>query len=391
MADSIVVTGHGLVTPLGSGSELSWKTLADGGKCIRPLRGNEWKPFREPRAAQILDEIMPDKLILRDRSLRLGVEAAGEAWRSSGLDRVPKGRIGTTFSSSKGGLLSLFSTGFDPRTSWDFLTDFFPHEGGGIIRERFGFGGPALSFSSACSTGIAGLSGGAGLLEEGDCDAVLAGSTEASIHPLVYAAFQNMGILSRRPEGPAPFDAGRDGFTMGEGSAVLVLEVEESARRRKAPLLARMSGWALGSDGTGMLDMQPDGETIAAVIRRALRKAGLQPGDIGYINAHGTGTRLNDRVECRALESVFGDGAWVSSTKGAMGHLLGAAGSVEAVLAVLALQKGFLPPTANLSDPDPECRIRHVEKGGVREKVDHVLSLSYGFGGQLGAVIFSRI
>jgi 3-oxoacyl-[acyl-carrier-protein] synthase II len=200
-----------------------------------------------------------------------------------------------------------------------------------------------------------------------------------------------MGVLSGHWEGPAPFDLKRDGFLMGEGAAAIVLEREESAKKRKAPLQVRLSGWALGADAHHPFEMEPDGQTVVTVIRKALKKAKLHSWDIGYINAHGTATQMNDRVESRAIHKVFGEKAWVSSTKGATGHLLGAAGSVEAVLSALALKEGVLPDTRNLTHPDPQCQIRHVENGGVKERVRHVLSLSYGFGGQLGAVIFSRV
>jgi 3-oxoacyl-[acyl-carrier-protein] synthase II len=392
MTESIVVTGYGMTTPLGAGSESTWKALMGGHNPSRALKGQEWKAFEYPRAAQALEVWVPQNLIRCDRSLQLGAVAAEEAWKMAGLYRVPPGQIGTTFSSSKGGILSLLQVGLDPTVTWDFLNEFFPHACGLLLAQRFGFSGPALSVASACSTGLGSLAMGARMLEDAECDAVIAGSTEASIHPLIYAGFQNMGILTRKPGGSSPFDFTRDGFLMGEGSAALVLEREKSAKKRKAPLLARVSGWALGADATAMLEMELQGDSIVKVVERTLQKAGLKPTDIGYINAHGTGTLLNDRIESKALNRVFGDtSTWVSSTKGATGHLLGAAGSVEAVLSIMALRTGELPETRNLENPDPECRIRHVERGGVKQKVEHVLSLSYGFGGQLGAVIFSRI
>ena len=392
MNESIVVTGYGMTTPLGANSKTTWDSLMDGRGAFRALKGQEWVAFDNPRAAQALEVWIPQTLLRHDRSLQLGVVAAGEAWNAAGLYRVPPSRIGTTFSSSKGGVLSLLQVGLDPEVKWDFLSEFFPNAGGLLLAQCFGFNGPSLSVASACSTGLGSLAIGARLLEDMECDAVIVGSTEASIHPLIYAGFQNMGILSRKPEGPSPFDSTRDGFLMGEGSAVLILEREKSAKKRKAPIFAKVSGWALGADATAMLEMEPHGNSIVAVIERTLRKAGLKPSDIGYINAHGTGTLLNDRVESMALNRVFGDSnSRVSSTKGATGHLLGAAGSVEAVLSILALTKGELPETRNLENPDPECKIRHVEKGGMKRKVDHVMSLSYGFGGQLGAVIFSRV
>lgn len=391
MTDSIVITGWGMVTPLGANADATWKALVGGQSAGRRLEGPEWKGFENPRAAQALEALVPERLIRRDRSLQFGVLAAEEAWEMAGLSKMPPSRVATTFSSSKGGLLSLLQAGNDPNVKWDFLADFFPYAGGRLLKEYFGFCGPALSFSSACSTGIGSIAGGAGLLLDGECDAVLVGSTEASIHPLIYAGFQNMGVLSQKDGGPAPFDVERDGFLMGEGAAVMVLEREESARKRKAPVLARLTGWALGADAYAALEMEPNGNTVMPLIRRVLRKAGLKPSDIGYINAHGTGTRLNDRVESEALHGVFGDAPpRVSSTKGATGHLLGAAGSVEAVIAAMVLEHGEMPDTRHLNQPDPRCHIRHVEKGGVKQKADHVMSLSYGFGGQLGAVIFSK-
>lgn len=391
MNESIVVTGWGMVTPLGANADNTWKALMGGDSAGGRLGGAEWKGFENPRAAQALEAWAPQRFIQRDRSLQLGVLAAEEAWEMAGLYKMPPGRIATTFSSSKGGLLSLLQAGEDPGVKWDFLSDFFPYAGGRLLKERFGFCGPSLSFSSACSTGIGSITGGVRLLLDGECDAVLTGSTEASIHPLIYAAFQNMGLLSQKTGGPAPFDIERDGFLMGEGAAVMILEREESAKKRKVPVLARLTGWALGADAYGALEMEPNGNTIVPLILRALGKAGLKPSDIGYINAHGTGTRLNDQVESGALCQVFGDTQTrVSSTKGATGHLLGAAGSVEAVISAMILERGEMPETRNLNNPDPQCRIRHVEKGGMKQKVEHVMSLSYGFGGQLGAVVFSK-
>ncbi|HUO58177.1 MAG TPA: beta-ketoacyl-[acyl-carrier-protein] synthase family protein [bacterium] len=392
VSDPIVVTGIGMVTPLGKDAETTWKGLFGDWKPQRPLLGREWDAFQKPQAAHAHDFKYSEKLIQRDRSLRMAVSAAEEAWENARLFRVPPNRIATTFSSSKGGILSLLNTAFDPTVNWDFLKDFFPHAGGQLLSQWFGFSGPTLSVSSACSTGLGSLALGARLLVEGEADAVLTGSSEASIHPLIYAAFQNMGILTHREEGPAPFDSNRDGFLMGEGSAVIVLETERSARKRKSPILARLSGCALGADAHGLIAMEPHGLTIVPLIQKVLSSAGLKAPEIGYINAHGTGTKMNDEVECQALQEVFaGYPAWISSTKGATGHLLGAAGSVEAALSLMALAKGELPATRNLENPDPLCRVRHVEKGGIRQKVDHVLSLSYGFGGQLGAVIFSKV
>jgi 3-oxoacyl-[acyl-carrier-protein] synthase II len=393
MTHRLVVTGLGMVTPLGADADTSFQRLMAGEKAKTILTGPEWKGFKSlPRAAQALEVWIPRKLLQRDRSLQLASVAAWEAWRQAGLFGVPPEKIGTTFSSSKGGLLSLLTANRDQENlDWDFLSDFFPHAGGQLFAQQFGFSGPGLSVSSACSTGIASLSMAARLLLDRECDAVLAGSTESSIHPLIYAGFDRMGILSQNPEGPSPFDVNRDGFLMGEGSGVLVIEREDKVKKRKAVPLALLSGWALVGDAHDPLEVDPTGKTIVHVIRLALERAGLKPKDVGYINAHGTGTRFNDLVESKAISEVFGQEPWASSTKGATGHLLGAAGSVEAVISVLALIHGKLPATAGLQNPDSQCRVKHVPPQGLKQKVDHVLSLSYGFGGQLGAVIFSKV
>ncbi|HXL72652.1 MAG TPA: beta-ketoacyl-[acyl-carrier-protein] synthase family protein [bacterium] len=392
MSGGIVVTGWGMVTPLGFNSRFTWDALLEGINPFKPLKGREWEKFEAPRAAQALEVWIPHTLIRRDRSLQLAALAAEEAYQQAELSKVSADRIGTTFSSSKGGVGSLLTAGTGPYESWDYLTDYFPHSAGLLLRQRLGFTGPGLSVSSACSTGIGSIAMGVRLLQDGECDAVITGSTESSIYPLIYAGFQNMGVFSRQWEGPAAFDLKRDGFLMGEGAAAMVLEREESAKKRKAPIQVRLSGWALGADAYHPFEMEPRGQAIVTVIRKALKKAKLHSLDIGYINAHGTATQLNDRVESQAIHKVFGDKrAWVSSTKGATGHLLGAAGSVEAVLSVIALKEGVLPETRNLNFPDPQCKVRHVETGGVKQRVKHVLSLSYGFGGQLGAVIFSKL
>lgn len=392
MSGGIVVTGCGMVTPLGFNTRFTWDALLEGINPFKPLQGKEWKNFEAPRAAQALEAWIPHTLIRRDRSLQLAALAAEEAYQQAELFKIPADRIGTTFSSSKGGVGSLLTAGAGPNDSWDYLTDYFPHTAGLLLRQRLGFTGPGLSVSSACSTGIGSIAMGVQLLQGGECDAVITGSTESSIHPLIYAGFQNMGVFSRQWEGPAAFDLKRDGFLMGDGAAAIVLEREESAKKRKAPIQVRLSGWALGADAYHPFEMEPTGKAIVTVIRKALKKAKLHSWDIGYINAHGTATKLNDRVESQAIHNVFGDKkAWVSSTKGATGHLLGAAGSVEAILSIIALKEGVLPETRNLNFPDPQCRVRHVETGGVKQRVKHVLSLSYGFGGQLGAVIFSKL
>ena len=391
----LVVTGWGLVCPLGLTSAQSWEALLKGEGAGEDLTGPEWEKLKRPRAARVRHFHAAPGTAHRDRSIQLAALAAEEAWNQAGLYGADPAAVATTFSSSKGGLMALLAA----RESLDrgeappdrFFEEFFPSAPGLFLRRQLGFGGPALSFSAACATGLASLIQAADWIERREAQVVLAGSAESSIHPLILAGFGNMGLLTPDPEGGRPFDLCREGFLLGEGAAAMVLERGSSARARGIKPLARLSGWALGADGGGILEIDPQGRSIIEIIQKALRRAGLSPEDIDYINAHGTGTRANDKVESRALFEIFGDDkVWVSSTKGATGHLLGAAGSVEAVFAGLALASGKAPATRNLRTPDPDCRLRHVPLDGVSGNWKNVLSLSYGIGGQLGAVIFSK-
>ncbi len=231
----LVITGYGMVTPLGADAPMTFSRIMAGDWAHTFLKGPEWKGFFWPRAAQALEVWIPQRFLTRDRSLQLGYVAAYEAWKQGNLFRVAPGKIGTTFSSSKGGLWSLLEAAGDPsQVDWDFLSDFFPHAAGCLLAQEFGFSGPALSVSSACSTGIGSLAMAARMILSGDCDAVVAGSTESSIHPLIYAGFQRMGLMSEKADGPSPFDTQRDGFIMGEGAGVLIVENEGRAKKRKA-------------------------------------------------------------------------------------------------------------------------------------------------------------
>ena len=376
-----MVTGLGWACPLGLGLEKSW----DGLKTLRRPLG---RPYLDTRVLD-LEGWKAEEGVDRSRGLALAV--AREAVLRAGWEGVPPDRLGCTFSSSKGGIRSLLEAG-GAGTPTDFLRQYFPDSAGSLARDEFGWKGPSISLSAACSTGAASLVFAAQWLERSECDLCLTGATESALVPLVVAGFHRMRLLSKRPLGPAPFDRDRDGFWMGEGAGSLALETESSARARGVEPIARMSGWALGNDASSPLDLWEDGSSVEGVIRGALRRAGLDPSDIDYVNAHGTGTRLNDRVEAKAIRSVFGDaGPWVSSTKGATGHLLGAAAAVEAVICVQVLHGGWAPPTLGLTDPDSDCGIRHVPAGGVSGEFRHVLNLNYGLGGHLSALVFSKI
>jgi 3-oxoacyl-[acyl-carrier-protein] synthase II len=258
--------------------------------------------------------------------------------------------------------------------------------------EQFQIEGERRNIVAACATGAYSVALGASWIEQGLCDVVVAGSVEPPAHELIEAGFKQMGVVSKE-ETMRPFDRQRSGFVLGAGAGVVVLESERHAVQRGVPVLARLSGWGLGSDPHSAVAFNSNGDHIAQVIRKALKRAELPPRAIQHVNAHGTATRLNDWIETQALMKAFGSEAgnlMISGTKSSTGHLLGAAGSVELVLAVQALQNQFVPPTAHLQEPDPECPLDYTPGTGHAASFEHALSLSFGFGGPIGALIVSR-
>jgi 3-oxoacyl-[acyl-carrier-protein] synthase II len=272
------------------------------------------------------------------------------------------------------------------------------NEAAGNISMVFGTKGPALTQVTACASGTDALGEALDLIRAGRCDVVFAGGTEAAIAPFAIAGFQMLKALStKRCDDPKrasrPFDADRDGFVMGEGAGMLVLESEEHALTRGAEILAEFAGYGVSADAYHITSPDPSGEGGARAIRLALKDAGLKPEDVQYYNAHGTSTEINDPSETRMLKIAFGDHAYrmkVSSTKGMTGHCLGAAGAIEAIAGILAIREGFYPPTINLENPDPECDLDYVPNTAVEGKIDVAASGSLGFGGHNGVVVFKR-
>ncbi len=298
-------------------------------------------------------------------------------WDDGILQGVDPERVGCTISASK----PLFHE--DTPYAPDILNEF--------VSRSFGLKGESRNIIAACATGAYSIAIGASWIEQGLCDAVVAGSVEPYPHPLIEAGFRQMGVTSR--DGMTrPFDRRRSGFTFGEGAGVVVLESEASASGRGAPFCARLSGWAMGSDSHSAFAFNSNGAKIAAVIERALKRSGLCPNDVRHLHAHGTATRWNDWIETQALLQAFGSQAkklMISATKASTGHLLGASGSVELVLTVLALAHQYVPPTATLEEPDPECPLDYTAGRGHAAAFDHALSLSFGFGGPIAALAIS--
>ncbi len=358
----------------------------------------------------------------------LALHAAEEAVRDAGLSEDEIRSMDVIFGTSKGGirtfeaanrcLLSaspasarsaLFLAGERAENRHDekgngqrpvsrsFLGDFLTNAACNRIAEHFGCRGVRLNFVSACATGTHSILMAARRVARRRSKMVLAGSSEASLTPLIVAAFDKMGVLSHRTEEPSaavrPYDARRDGFVIGEGSGALVVESLESALSRGARIRAEITGWAFGCEAYHVASMDPSGESVASAIRSALEKAGLTPKDLHYVNSHGTATRQNDVAETRALKLALGKSAYdipISSTKPMTGHLLGATGSVEAIITVLAIEKGFVPPTINLTDPDAECDLNYTPRVGLKREIEHALTLNYGFGGQIAGIIISE-
>ena len=396
MKKSIAITGIGLATPLGCSRVKTWIKVRNGQSIVEETHaespGADWEPF--VRFAPFLNpnglspyggclslrEISRRETVGTHRIFPLAASAAAEALDDSGIDLrslFPE-KIGCSLSVSK------------PVMPGPLSTVLYPDSVGEFVARKFGMKGPLRNYVAACATGIHSILAACRWLEENQCDLVIAGSAESSLHPLILAGFAQMGVLSRFP---CPFDERRDGFMIGEGAGVLVMERLEDAMGRGAKVYARVLSCAIGSDFCHPTRFEPDGSSIASVVRRAVEQSGLSAGDLGYVNLHGTGTRLNDLVETRALRKVFGgkaDGLACSSTKSSTGHLLGAAAAVEAALCCLAIRDGFVPPTVNLESQDRECDLDCTPNKGRPKEISAALSLSFGFGGPIGAIILGK-
>jgi 3-oxoacyl-[acyl-carrier-protein] synthase II len=386
----VVITGRGAVTSIGEGADAFMDALyarrsgiADGlGACA---------DF-DPEAA-----MTPKQARRADRYTQLGMAAAMQAADEAGLpDGIEPERLGVLMGSAVGGLetieeqCKIWLEKGDRAVSPLFVTMMMPNAAAGTIAMRLGARGPGFSLASACATGAHSIGEAARIVARGEADVILAGGCEATLNGLTIAAFKSLGALSKVGES-RPFDARRDGFVMGEGAGALVLEAEEHARARGAEILGRVAGYAATNDAFHITEPDREGRGATSAMRGAIRDAEATPGDVGYVNAHGTSTPYNDKVETLALHNVFNGGAPpVSSTKSAIGHLLGAAGAVEAVATLGAIQRGLLPPTINYEEPDPECDLDYVPDG-PREApgLKFALSNSFGFGGQNACLAIS--
>jgi 3-oxoacyl-[acyl-carrier-protein] synthase II len=379
---SVAVTGRGVVTSLGEGADAFFESLAAGASGIvdgiSRATAFDAEAYMDPRVAR-----------RTDRYAQFAVAAAEQAATEASLADCDGDRVAVVIGTGIGGLITLqencesFLARGERGVSPNFVPMMMPNAAAGAVAIRHGLHGPGFSIASACATGAHAIGEGMRMIERGAADVVVAGGTEAALTSLCIAAFKRMGALSS--DGVSrPFDARRDGFVMGEGAGVLILEREEHAAARGATVYGRIAGYGASNDAFDMVQPDENGAGALIAMRAALADAGAGTADVGFISAHGTGTPINDRVESLAIRTLFGESAPpVSSTKSAIGHLLGAAGSTEALVCIEALRHGLLPPTINYEERDPECDLDYLVDG-AREApgVKLALSNSFGFGGQ---------
>ena len=404
----VVVTGLGAITPVGNTARETWRAAVAGESGIDWIRSFDASEYPVRVAAEVKDfdpaGLAPPKELRRlDRNVVLALGAAKEAVADAGLNGYDPMRVGITFGSAIGGLIGIMEQGEvlrergPDRVSPHFIPSVLVDSASGQLAISLGIRGPNYAPVSACATGSHAVGEAAEQIRRGDADAILAGGTEACMHPLILAGFCAMRGLAAEDEHPPrasrPFDATRAGFVMGEGACVLVLEELEAARARGATIYAEVLGYGASNDAYHMAAPEPAAVGVAEMMRGALERAGVEPERVGYINAHGTSTPLGDAAETKAIKDVFGGHAYelaVSSTKSVMGHCFGAAGAIEAMMCVLAIHEGVLPPTINYEHPDPSCDLDYVPNEAREAGVDVALSNAMGLGGHNACVLVGR-
>ena len=407
----VVVTGVGVVSALGTGTEKNWSALMAGKSGIDRITRFDASDLPSQIAGEVKDfnpEDFIDKKEVKkmDSFIHYALAAADMAMKDSGLQVTEENaeRVGVVVGAGLGGLPAiekyhevLMNGGYKKVTPF-FIPMLIINLAPGHISIRFGAKGPNLSTVTACATGTHSIGDAYHIIKRGDADAMIAGGAESTITPLGIAGFNVMKALSTRNDDPTrasrPFDKGRDGFIMAEGAGIVVLEEYESAKKRGAKIYAEVVGYGATGDAHDITAPGPDGEGAARCMKMALRHAGMNPEDVDYINAHGTSTHFNDLYETMAIKSVFGEHArklMVSSTKSMTGHTLGAAGGIEAVYSLLTMERSAVPPTINYEEPDPECDLDYVPNQARQAEVRVAMSNSLGFGGTNGTLIFKKV
>ncbi len=406
----VVITGLGIVSPLGNSVDEVWQNAANGVSGIDYIERFDIDDLPVKFGGEV-HNFDPVELFGRrearrmDRLTHFAVEVARQAMADSGLTVTEANRydVGAIIGTGIGGIESTIAgvhqsidkglKGISPL----LVPMMIPDSAAAKVTIEWGLRGPSMALATACATSNNAIGEAAEMIRRGAADAMLAGSTEAALVPLAMASFTNMQAISRRNEDPKaasrPFDRDRDGFVVAEGGALLVLEELEHALARGAHIYGELVGYATTSDAYHITAPLENGEGAQVAMRKALRDAGLAVEDVDYINAHGTSTPLNDISETMAIKAVFGEQAYnvaISSTKSMTGHLMGAAGAVEAVLCLKAIEHQFIPPTINLDNPQPECDLNYVPHTGVPARIETVMSNSFGFGGHNAVLVFKR-
>lgn len=403
----VVITGMGMLNAVGMDRESSWQALIAGTNGVTDIEGMDTEGFKTRFAAQIKDFdphacMDPKEARKADRFVQLAMAASVEAVEQAGITAVADPfRAGVIIGSGIGGMLTFenqhgrFLKRGPRAVSPLFIPMMIGDMAAGLVSIRFGFRGANFCTVSACASGGHAIGTSYDQIVLGHADVMICGGAEAAICNMALSGFGNMKAISTRNDEPdkasRPFDLDRDGFVLGEGAGVLVIESEEHAQNRGAAILGEVCGYGMTADAYHMTQPDTEGRGAVGSMTQALRTAGIDPGQVGYINAHGTSTFFNDKVETGAIKQVFGDHAAnlkISSTKSMIGHLLGAAGGVEAVITTLALSRGVIPPTINLVNPDPECDLDYCANQAVEQDVDYALSNSFGFGGHNVSLCF---
>ena len=410
MTDRVVVTGIGLVTPVGLNSESTWNSLVEGRSGIDYISLFDAEGY-ESRIAGEVDNFDASAALGRkeakrlDRFSQFACVAALEALEHANLnmEKEDADRVGVLIGSGVGGIITisdqhkiLLKRG--PKRVSPFLVPMMLGDmASGQVSMMIGAKGPNFSTVSACATGADSIGEALEMIRRGRADVVIAGGTEAAICEIGVAGFNSCMALSTRNEDPQgasrTFDSDRDGFVLGEGAGLLVLESLEPAEKRGANILAEMSGYGASSDAHHVTQPHPDGEGAARAMKWAIEDAGITPDKVDYINAHGTSTPLNDKYETIAMKRMYGDHAYnlaISSTKSMTGHLLGAAGAIEAAFTVLAIKNDIVPPTINIENPDPDCDLNYIPNTAKKQPVNVAMSNSLGFGGHNASLVFER-
>jgi 3-oxoacyl-[acyl-carrier-protein] synthase II (EC 2.3.1.41) len=409
----VVITGIGVVSPIGNNVNDFWQNLVAGKSGIDTI--SSFDPDKYGLTVKIAAEVKnfnpEDYFDKKDAQkfsdfIKFAYAAAMEAMKDADLENanIDKDRVGVIVGTGIGGLKDIeeqheiLNEKGARRVSPFFIPYGIANMASGIIAIKYGFRGPNYCVVSACATGNHSIGDAFRIIQRGDADIMIAGGTESAITPLGIAGFASMKALSTRNDEPRkasrPFDKDRDGFVMGEGAGILILEEYEHAKKRGAKIYAEIKGYAATDDAFHVTAPCSDGEGAAMCMRLALKDASLNPEDIDYINAHGTSTPLNDKIETLAIKKVFKDHAYklkISSNKSMIGHLLGAASAVEVVASVKTIETGIIPPTINLENPDPECDLDYVPNKAIQYNVRNVLSNSFGFGGTNACIILSKI